>query len=504
MTRPVKSERNLPQLAAALIAAAGLAIAIVWSALHRGPYYDEFYTQYVTRPGIGWWEAFTGSWLTDNHPPLFYVLMRATTWLGDIPHHRLFNLAIAALTLAAGWVAVRRQADLRRTALFMLLVLAANPWTLLSATDLRSYFLSLCAVTLLCLSLSAIWIAPESQSRGRAAVYGVAVMVAFNTHIITTLLAGAMLIPFLSLALVRRDGPRLRALLPAPIVAGLVFAAITAVQLSQWEKNTQVFWISGGFNAARYSIQYAAQRTLEANLPILLCSVAGGVLMLRDAVRMRNIEGLPLACFLTAAGVFLALTLLIGIHLVRPILVEKYLVAMVATLAFLLAATAVRALDALPRRAEPWILAITLAASGAALQSNARSVAEQYSWLGTGQLIAKAARQCPGTTVHIAPYWNADVMAMPPSENRAVMPWAYSEVARMLGFLVAPAPSRTLSRECPNLFWAEHDPTQRFSNAQILEHLQRSGFAVSEAFVYRIGHGWVASDRPLPPQPALP
>jgi hypothetical protein len=288
--KPAESARNMPRGVAVLATLMALVVAVTWAALERGPWYDEFYTKYVTRLGPPWSQALRTSWLAD-HPPFFYMLMRATAWLGPIEVHRLVNLAVAAVTAAGGWLIVRREPRLHAPAAAMVLLLAANPWTLLSATELRSYFISLCA--------------------------------------------GAL-------------------------------------------------------------------------------------------------------------------------------------------------------------------LSLALAISGLALADNARQAAARNNWLGTGRLIARTVAGCPGTAVHTDAYWNADLMAMTPPDNRHVAPWAYERVSRRLGFDIEPASSRRLSQTCPNLFWAEHDTTRRFDEADILQHIRESGFAIDAITLYRVGDGWVASDRPLP------
>lgn len=490
--------RSAPRGAVVAVALLGLAAALAWTALTRGPWYDEFYTQYVTRPDRGWIEALRTSWLADNHPPFFYMLMRATAWTGDIAHHRLVNIAVAAVTATGGWIIARGEPRLRGGAALLVLLLASNEWTLHAGSELRSYFISLCAGALLSLTLAGIWMAPTQGGRGRQAVYAATVLVAFNTHIITTLFSGFLLVPFIATALLRRDRARLRALLPAPIAAGTLFLAVTAFQLPYWTRNTQVFWIEAGLPAAGHAALYLSLRTLEANLPILLGSAAGSLLLIRDALHERALPNLLSVCLLTGVGIVLGLAVLAGIHLVRPILIEKYLVVMGGALAFFLAAACARLLAAVSGRIEVLLLIAALIWTGFALMRNAQTIAVRNSWLGTGRLIARTVAACPDTTVHTDAFWNADVMAMSPADNRQVAPWAYHRVADQLGFRIAPATSRELSGTCPNLFWAEHETQRRFDADAIARHLRESGFPVATVTLYRVGVGWVASDRPLP------
>lgn len=484
-------------LAVGVLAGLLVAAALVWGSLHRGPWYDEFYTQYVTRAGTGWLADLRDSWLHDNHPPFYYALMRATAWLGDIETHRLVNVGIGAAALLGGALVVKEQRTLARPALLLLLLLMANPWTVHAGTELRSYFLSLCAGAVLALCLAAIWTGPAQMARSTQVVYTIAVFAAFNTHIITTIVSGAVILPFVVAALATKDWPKVRALLPAPLAAGIVFITITAIQLPHWERNTQVFWIASGFDAARYAMEYAVQRTLEANPLILLGAAVGGIMMCREFLRTRSNSGLILVAFLTGAGIALGFAVLMAIHLIRPILVEKYLTGAIGVIALILALACSHALSAAGRRTETGLLFGALIVSGFSLHANVREAAGQNSWLGTGRLIARTVSQCPATAVHTDDFWNAGVMAMSPADNRHVAPWAYAQIAKRLDFAVQASASHAMSSTCPNLFWAEHDTTHQFAEKNILEHLQRRGFALRTITLYRVGDGWVASDRPL-------
>ena len=61
----------------------------------RGPWYDEFYTLYVARPGS---LALRLSPLAGGQSsPLFYALARATTWLGTtVEERRAVNLFLSS------------------------------------------------------------------------------------------------------------------------------------------------------------------------------------------------------------------------------------------------------------------------------------------------------------------------------------------------------------------------------------------------------------------------
>ena len=57
----------------------------------------------------------------------------------------------------------------------------------------------------------------EGGSIPRRLAYGAAVLIGFNTHIVTTLIAGSLILPFLLIAAQQRDWSYFRALLLPPL-----------------------------------------------------------------------------------------------------------------------------------------------------------------------------------------------------------------------------------------------------------------------------------------------
>lgn len=119
-------------------------------AIHaRGPWYDEFYTYYVVRPGPAFADLWAG-WIRDNHPPLFYFL----AWLGrgfgsTMEQRRLLNLALMLGAIAALVLLARRNAAFRRLAVPYAIALAGVLPLIERAAEYRSYFLSTLAAAVL-------------------------------------------------------------------------------------------------------------------------------------------------------------------------------------------------------------------------------------------------------------------------------------------------------------------------------------------------------------------
>ena len=479
------------------LAFAAFVVAAVWTLFERGPWYDEFYTLYVTSPRLPLLEALRERWLADNHPPLFYALARATALLGDTAEpRRLMNVAIAAATFAGGWVVVRQVQSLRIPAIAMLLTVAAQPLAMFEVSELRSYFLSLCSLALLVLAVLAEWLG-QPRRRLRALAAGAA-LVAFNTHIVTTVIAGALVAPFLALTLLRGDRARFLTIALPVGLAGITFVAVTAFQLPLWLHNTGNFWIPAGFDAARWPLEHTLARTLSANPVVTMGSLIGGILFAVHGVRERRLSRELEAVMLLGIGAAFAAATLIAIHLVRPLLIEKYLVGLIPVIAAGMALGFAETGRAMGRKREIVLLVAGLAVTLGMIPGNAREAAAVASWNGSASLVAKVVESCPGTAVHFDPaFVNEYTMALPPKDNRDVIPFAYRMMAARHGFVLEPQQSRRIPTRCPALIWGEHDASHIFTAASVLSHERERGFGFDRLLLYRAGDGWVASNRPL-------
>lgn len=485
------------RIVTALMLAAIMA-AIVWSCWTRGAWYDEFYTQFVSRADVPWHVALRESWIVDNHPPLFYALARATAWMGGIDTHRLLNLLIGAAAAAGGLFVVREVPRLGPAAATLVLAIGANQWTMTAGSELRSYFLSLCAGGVLALGLCAIRLTGTAGSHARQAVYWTTALLVFNTHIVTSLTSAVLVGVFLLAALVRRDWREARAIALAPLVAGAIFTAITAVQLPIWLNNTTVFWITGGFHAARWTLEMLILRTLVANPVLLAGALAGGVLLARDVLWQHRPSGEAGALALLVLGVLASIAGLVALHLMRPIVVEKYLMVLIAAIMMGMALAFSRLLSALGPRVRTVLFILAAGVSVPALLQNARDAATEDNWFSSGRAVAAMVRQCPGSVVHTGEIWNDDLLAMLPRDNARVVPYSYRYVADRLDFRLEPKGSKRMGQRCPTIFWGEHDTSRRVTLSGTRQRLEAEGWPPMPALGLRhIGGGWIAV---LPPQ----
>lgn len=467
-----------------------LVAAMSWAMRLRGPWYDEFYTLYVTRPDIPLSHAFD-RWLADNHPPLFYALVRATARLGStVEERRVVNLILFAGTAIqlAWWLIPQR---LRRTG-WVFAIALASAWPAIDrATELRSNYLAFAATAVAVAALIGFDRGHRAHRRAEWVMLTLALLVAFNVHLATSMIVGGLVAAMVLRRFVARDWRAASRLFGAATLAAIPMLLHLGLSFGRIEANTRSFWIQGGFNSARWAIQTEIVRNLSANPPItILAGIGFGMLAYRSWRDRRLVTHADLAGTL-ALGLVLGCAAMIAIHLWRPFIIDRYLVALHPPLAMILALGAAALLD----HVRPWF-AVVLAAlmtfsAVTAIHLNLGRTLARPSWYGTGQAIATIRRNCPTTSVHVDLNGNRPVLISPPSENRAVLPFAYHTVAAHFSFPLAAAGDRTMPRDCPTLFWTEHVAGESVTTEGLVSPLRAAGFPIGRAQLMRIGDGHV-------------
>lgn len=481
------------------VVALALLGALLFCMAERGPWYDEFYTWYVTGPQFGLRDAFAHHWLADNHPPLYYMLVRAARLVWEnIEGLRLINVVIGVTAFACAGLSLRGNRQMAALGLIVFLFIASQRATLLYGSEVRSYFFSLCATALLVLCLTALYRDGSPGSRLSRFTLAAAIALSFNIHIVTTLVSGAIIVPFLVALLLKRNFAAFRAVFIPALVAGLLFLGVTALQLPLWAENTRSFWITPGFTAGWQTIRITAQRVIEANAVIAILGAAGLVLLLVQWLRRRERNADLEVAVLLGLGGLLSVSALLAIHLWRPILIEKYLTCLIPVAGMALAIGMDGVLRQAPARLAALLLIFATGASLYAMNTIRIETAAAKSWEGTATALGKIVRQCPDTAVHIDPLWNDEVIRTPPRDNAQVVSAAYHAMAKRHGFTIEPRASRRVSARCPTVFWAEHDTRGLYQAPAILAHEQLMGFAVTKVAQTRIGDGWLAISTPAP------
>ncbi|WP_237714047.1 hypothetical protein [Novosphingobium sp. Rr 2-17] len=469
-----------------------LVVAMVSAICGRGPWYDEFFTHYVTRPCQGL-SSLWPVWLGDNHPPLFYFLTWATNFLGDsFVQRRTVNLAFFVIGGAAVLLLYRTRPAFRSLAIPYGIALASYLPAIDRVSELRSNFLAYVAAAVAVAALSELARPNQSPRSLRALVFlTLALAVALSVHLAATMIVGAVGAAFGLRLLLMRDWRGTRELAVAGTIAAAPFVGIMALQLGAIAQNTQNFWVPAGLDGARWAIENEIVANLAANWPLTVTGVTGLAILGMRVLRDRRLSDQASLAVTLGVGIVLAIVVLVAAHLQRPFVIDRYLVSLHAPMAMLLATGVVTVVECVAGSVAVAIDLLMVAGALFAIHANLQRTLARPSWNGTGAAIARIVANCPGTIVHVAMSWNEPVREMPPIENRAVFPYAYNWVARSYGFGLAPPASKEIAKGCPTVFWAEHLAGQHPTTEIVRGRLRQMGFAVHSGHLERIGDGWI-------------
>ncbi|MBC2667383.1 hypothetical protein H7F51_17835 [Novosphingobium flavum] len=481
----------------ALLAVLALVFAVISirAALGRSAWYDEYYTFYVSRPAQPF-GAFWASAMRDNHPPLYYLLARAATWLGEtIPPRRLVNLAFAALAALALWRIGRRRPALKPVLFAYAVGLAGASPVIVRMAELRSNFLAYALGAVTVAALAAFAVPHERMSRRATVALAATLALSFTVHLAATVILAAVAASFGLRLILARDWPGTARLALVGLVAALPFALCMAAQFGTISGNTRSFWIPGGFTVARWTIEMELIAGVKANPVLTVAGLAGLVLTgWRDLASRRLSPGLSLALTL-GAGLALAIAALVAIHLERPFVIARYLICLHPVVLMILALGVATLAESLGRLVHAALDCALVIAALVSLQGQLQRTLALPGWDTSAAAIDSDVRACPATAVHAALDWNRAVLDLPPAENRAVVPFAYDFVAARHGFALEPPASRRMASGCPTLFWAEHVPGSLPDTATIAARLRQLGYPVSHGELARQGDGWIFTAR---------
>nr|WP_294847821.1 hypothetical protein [uncultured Sphingomonas sp.] len=405
---------------------------MVVAALHKGIWYDEFWTQYMARHDLPLAHMVTQRWQADVHPfPYYlYVWLAEPATSADIGLMRLFNLVPAALAgMAAALVAGRRPA-MKAAVAVALILLVASPLPFDYFIQARPY----CWVVALAFVAALVIVTVETDPRRDPwleIMLGLSVVLWLNMQFVIA----AFSAPALAAVVIywwtteRRSWARV---LFMSLAAG---AALVAVQgIAQWPVLSAV---------ARHGwIETTPAQALLVAASAVGLTLAGAIIAV---VAGWGNYGRPRAIWLFI-GVYLVAALVA--NAAKPILIRQYLAPIVP---FLLVGLAVASADRIwnSRRWFAAALTVGLCVSAAytAMRSGVKDGDRLAAWVG-----AQVAR-CPQTRVHAIPHW-AHVTPRPflLSPEAAVVRNAYQELGLEYGFQLDGPPSMA----CPTLVWSEH------------------------------------------------
>ncbi len=476
-------DRASAERSAVWLAALVLAVAVIGglTTLAREPWLDEFFTLVVAdraRTPAEFLSAMTG----EVHPLLHYGLVYIAQSLGltGLVALRALNLAGVALVAWALWLARRRDALTVPQACVAAALYASSAFFLDHLGELRAYFLLHSASV----ALALVWrVLARDAAQGRAwgagalSAWLACLAVFVNLHYFATLLGG-LLTPALILAARGRG--------VIPLALGGLLAAAPAVALALVQTSGAdaglVNWIATGRIDAAFVIVDAVWAAAAFNLVAAGCAVAAALF----AVEARGIR--PAATWtdeiVLAATLCAYFALLLAVNLVRPIVIDRYLIAASGPVVVGVA------LLAGGRSAPAWGAA---AACAFALAVQARGLYARTfpneGWSASASLVADLARKCESARIFIDPAASSPQTPMLTASRR----YGLELYAARYGLSVSeigPGESLPPPERCPNVVWLEHYGVGDAATAEeALAALSLT--APGRAELFRVGSGVV-------------
>lgn len=501
-------------LSPAVLAAAGvaviLAIAIVDAAL-RGPWLDEFWTLELSDVRNGLPALVWDGWLRDTHPPLFnaWASLLAGLGVGSIAAGRLVtNLPAAALLIVTALCVSRRTPAQAGVAACLLLLVLPLPQAMESFGLYRSYFWQMAAIGMLALVAHHVALAATDLGWRRDADLAVIAVVAtaasIGLHYIGGLF-GSLLAAAVALCALARGLRRWAALmLASATLSGLFVMAMLALQAPAWAEEFDHSWIDRPLFAAVGVVATLALAPLWLN-PVALLGLRKGTLGNAWEARFVVMIGGVLA-----AGVAIVL----AVHAVMPIVVDRYLFAVPVLAGALLAVPAARFVQAgMAQDRLLFGLLVLLAVVGAArplIETGIRPF-----WREDARTIAGVVAGCPTTEVYAASGWALGPAAARRAARREdpVFERGYRLLAAEHGFTVhfigrhgrEPGGANATPGACPVLLWYAHTPNGAEDDLPAaIEAAGLTGLEEASLSVTRSATGFVVRANVPSPHPAWP
>lgn len=510
--REVTTDRPLWQglLVPTVITATGLtailALATIDAAL-RGPWLDEFWTLELSDTSKGMSALVANGWMRDAHPPIFnaWATLLASLGIASIPAGRLIsNLLAAGLMILAAFRLSRRMPAQAGFAAALLLLTLSLPQAMESFSLYRSYFWQMAAIGTLALVARHVAATKADLDWRRdldvAAIAVLATAGSIGIHYIGALFGGLLAAAIAVCAFTRRMRRWAALLLVTAALSSLLVAASVAVQVASWAAEFDHSWIDLPDMAALGVLGSLAAVPLWLN-PVPLAGLWPG----RGRLGWRRFGGerptdASQARFVAMVGITLALgtAIVFAVHVVQPIVVDRYLFAIPVLVCALLAVPAARL--ALHR----WLFGLLALAAVAGAARPMMENGIRPLWRENARTIAAIVAGCPTTQVYAASGWALGPAAATRMAARedAVFERAYRSLAASEGFAVRfigqGGSARATPGICPVLLWYEHTPNEAEDDLPwAIEAAGFSGLGGAHISVTRSATGFVLrADRP--------
>jgi hypothetical protein len=312
---------------------AAFAAAASYAALNKGPWLDEFWSYYLTEPGLDFTSLLRDRWLRDTHPVpanMLYLIVRGLGAEDPGPARLLLNLpALAGMAAAA--VLFFRAATRRRSfyLLFPALVLALPDATLF-VSEFRSYFWQV-AVFVVALQQLHFSFSEADREVARLRPLQVigqgAVLLSLLLHFITS----ALITPVYMLAALAllREGRRAAAkrLAISVVLAWAILVPLVLIQYLSGANDLDVRWITTNTPQALWMFAESFIAVAKgAAVPIALLAILGFLGLRRSKAE----HGSPASGMPASFAVLIVRAMLIGaiglliLNALQPILVSRY------------------------------------------------------------------------------------------------------------------------------------------------------------------------------------
>lgn len=460
----------------------------------RGVWLDEFWSLRLSDAALPLRRLYGERWLHDTNPVWANLLYRLAAASGAeaIPALRLV-LNLPALLLFVATTALTARDSPSRSPfylVFAVLVLALPAFNS-ALSDYRSFFWQLCMAAMLLQYIH--WLLVEPQGHQPSAVTALGMVGLFGSivlHFVGGLITST-LVALLLLELARRgrwaDAGRLAVPAVAAWASMLLFAFL---QYREVGRELDYSWIATDTPLA---LQFAGSVLLGG----LLANPAatGLALLMREGDRPQR-----RFILLLAAAILASALLLLAANSLKPLIVDRYLLAWQPMLCACIAAAGAKAIVA-----QRWRLIAVLACAALAIPATAVRQAREVGWNGTRDHIAAAVRRCPSSPVYAMSPWRLTAArdSRAARFEDAVFEQGYRSLAREGGFRVRMVSPQTrvlgVPAGCPLLLWVEHTGGHRFKAAPALLADAGLGFAQrAQTRLFSTADGFVVTAQRAP------
>jgi hypothetical protein len=306
-------------------------LILVFSAIHRGPWLDEFWSLWVSDGTISLETILKTRWLVDIHPPMYPALLYAVSKLIplDIISGRLLNLA--PLFLSAAFLIYMYSTDrrLKRFIFLFSLAIASSYYFAAYFPELRSYFVGLCSfsVMIICLrkfceDLNDLH---ETSGNGIWTAFFISVFVCLNFHYITALFSAIVVATFGWYFLFRRRIDYFLKFTAVGILSAIPLLAFAITNVIFLKTTSGSFWID---TSTLEGISMILKVLVKATAPqFVLCLVIAGLIARgwrNGKLSGLNETGILNFSVLLAISIALFVPTLVMINLKLPIIQERY------------------------------------------------------------------------------------------------------------------------------------------------------------------------------------